>query len=73
MNDLPQYVRVSQLIGTGPYKGQKPIFAVSKQAITQWIQRGVLPEPIRAGRSMMWKSEDIKAAITHIQEEQSAK
>jgi hypothetical protein len=70
--NLPQYVRVSQLCGIGPYKGQRPIFAVTKQAISLWIKRGVLPEPIRTGRHIMWKAEDIRAAIKRIEEEEAS-
>jgi predicted site-specific integrase-resolvase len=69
MENLPQYVRVSQLLGTGPYKGQRPIFAVTRQTIGNWYKTGILPPPIRAGRSIMWRAEDIRAALARLEHE----
>ena len=67
MENLPQYVRVQQLIGTGPYKGERPIFAVTKQTIGNWIKAGKLPQPLRIGRSIMWRAEDIRAALERLE------
>ncbi len=70
MNDidsLPQYVRVSQLLGTGPYRGQRPIFGVTRQTIGNWYRTGILPEPIRAGRSIMWRADDIREALKRLE------
>jgi hypothetical protein len=68
INNLPQYVRVQQLIGTGPYKGQRPIFAVTKQTIGNWIKTGRLPQPIRVGRSIFWRAEDIREALARMEQ-----
>jgi hypothetical protein len=68
LETLPQYVRVSQLIGTGPYTGQRPIVAVTRQTICNWIKTGHLPQPIRVGRSIMWRAEDIRAALKRLEQ-----
>jgi hypothetical protein len=67
-DNLPQYVRVQQLIGTGPYKGERPIFAVTKQTIGNWIKSGKLPQPLRIGRSIMWRAEDIRAVLARLEQ-----
>lgn len=69
MDNLPQYVRVSQLVGTGPYKGQRPIVGVTRQTIYNWMKQGLWPQPIRVGRSLMWRADDIRAALERLEQE----
>ena len=64
---LPQYIRVSQLIGTGPHRGERALISVTRQCIYQWIKAGHLPEPIRVGRSIFWRADVILPAIKRLE------
>lgn len=68
LESLPEYVRISQLVATGPYKDQRPIIGVTKQTIINWVKRGIFPQPIRVGRSLMWRSADIRAALARLEQ-----
>lgn len=59
MNQLPQYVRISQLASTPTKVG---ILPVSKPTIWRWVSEGRFPAPVKLGPKVTaWRLVDVQA------------
>jgi len=55
---MPKMLRASDLI---------KILSISRATLTRWQQKGVLPKPIKIGRSVFWNSIEINKLLSNNQ------
>lgn len=60
-------LRLWSIIGD-PKRGIAPIIPVCKTAWYAGMQKGIYPAPVKRGRSVMWKSSDIKSLAERMME-----
>lgn len=46
-------------------------FQVSPMTIYRWVKRGVLPAPVKVGRTSRWLEDDITAYLDALKEQRS--
>jgi prophage regulatory protein len=59
-----QYVRVADIVGDRKASPPKPaILPVSASCWWNWVKTGRAPQPIRLGRTSVWRKADVLAMI----------
>jgi predicted DNA-binding transcriptional regulator AlpA len=42
------------------------MFKISRASLLRYVRRGLLPPPIRLGRTARWRAQDIEAAVQRL-------
>lgn len=56
------FLRLYQIVGDRK-KGIPPIIPVGRTTFLNGVKSGIYPAPVKYGRSVFWKTEDIRALI----------
>jgi predicted DNA-binding transcriptional regulator AlpA len=59
-------LRLRDIIGC-PRRGVEPIIPVSVSTFYNWMRAGIIPQPIRLGKTSLWRSDDIADCIDRME------